>query len=188
MKSSVQNQSVESLGSHVSPEALSEFSQAWLAYKNDMRAPNPCFDFARNGDVDGLARNLRFESQIDEVDSKGYTLLMLAAYNGREEATRLLISKGADVNSTDAAGNSILMGAAFKGHTEIVRFLLEAGADKNYRNPKGQTALQFANLFGRTEVAELLSEFSTNGRLVFFGTFLKSWILYLFQTIQGAKQ
>ncbi|MCG6193143.1 ankyrin repeat domain-containing protein [Leptospira sp. FAT2] len=188
MKSSVQNQSAESRGSHFSPEALSEFSEAWLAYRSSRKAPPPCFDFARNGNVVGLARNLRFESHIDEADSKGYTLLMLAAYNGREEATRFLISKGADVNATDAAGNSILMGAAFKGHIEIVRVLLEAGADKNYRNPKGQTALQFANLFGRTEVAELLSEVSTNGRLVRFGTFLKSWIIYLFQTIQGVKQ
>ncbi|HYX33555.1 MAG TPA: ankyrin repeat domain-containing protein [Oligoflexus sp.] len=81
---------------------------------------------------------------------------MLAAYNGHLEATRYLISIGADLNSTDPAGNSILMGVAFKGHADILQLLLRAGAHPHHRNSAGQNALQFAQMFGRFDCVELL--------------------------------
>ncbi|AYV54097.1 ankyrin repeat domain-containing protein [Leptospira kmetyi] len=179
----------------ISRQALSDFSDAWAQYRKSMRAENPVFDSARNGDVDSLRMQIPSLSDLEEKNAKGYTLLMLAAYNGREEAVRFLISIGADVNSTDLGGNSILMGAAFKGHAKIVELLLQAGADKNYKNSKGQDAFQFSNLFGRMEVSALLEDSSSNQnrtrtrvRFDRFLSFLKSWILFLSQLTKGEKQ
>ncbi|EMJ93898.1 ankyrin repeat domain-containing protein [Leptospira alstonii] len=164
-----------------------EFSKAWIEYQKNMQSENPCFDSARRGDVDALKAQVGALGHVDEKNRKGYTLLMLAAYNGQEETSRFLISQGADVNSTDLGGNSILMGAAFKGHVKIVEILLNAGADKNYRNPKGQNAFQFSNMFGRTEVCKLLNESKRTGFERFL-SFFKSWILYIVQMTKGEKQ
>ncbi|PJZ58303.1 ankyrin repeat domain-containing protein [Leptospira barantonii] len=179
----------------ISQQALSEFSQAWTQYQKSMRSENPAFDSARNGDVGSLRMQIRSLSGLEEKNTKGYTLLMLAAYNGQEEAVRFLISVGADVNSTDLGGNSILMGAAFKGHAKVVELLLRAGADLNYKNPKGQNAFQFSNMFGRTEVSALLEDSSTNQsrtptrvRFDRFLSFFKFWILFLSQLTKGEKQ
>lgn len=178
----------------ISQEALSEFSEAWTRYQKSMKAENPAFDSARNGDVAALQNQIRSWNDLEVKNAKGYTLLMLAAYNGREEAVRFLISQGANVNFTDLGGNSILMGAAFKGHARIVELLLRAGADRNYKNPKGQNAFQFSNMFGRTEVSDLLNHSSSQGfvrnrsRFDRFFSFLNSWILYLSQLTKGQKQ
>nr|WP_228005277.1 ankyrin repeat domain-containing protein [Leptospira borgpetersenii] len=159
-------------------------SKAWIEYQKSIKSENPCFDSARRGDIEALKAQIGTLRHVDEKNRKGYTLLMLAAYNGQEEASLFLISQGADPNSTDFEGNSILMGAAFKGHTRIVEILLSAGADKNYRNPKGQNAFQFSNMFGRTEVCKLLSE-SESTRFQRLLTFFKSWILYIIQITKG---
>ncbi|ASV10615.1 MULTISPECIES: ankyrin repeat domain-containing protein [Leptospira] len=165
---------------------MAEISKSWIEYQKSMKSENPCFDSARRGDIEALKARIGTLKHVDEKNQKGYTLLMLAAYNGQEEVSRFLISQGADPNSTDSEGNSILMGAAFKGHTKIVEILLSAGADKNYRNSKGQNAFQFSNMFGRTEVCKLLSELeSTRFQRVL--TFFKSWILYIIQITKGEQ-
>ncbi|EMO26065.1 ankyrin repeat protein, partial [Leptospira interrogans serovar Bataviae str. HAI135] len=146
-------------------------------------------DFARRGDVNALKQQIGSLKHLDEKNRKGHTLLMLAAYNGREEASQFLISQGADVNSTDQEGNSILMGAAFKGHVRVVEILLNAGADKNYKNPKGQNAFQFSNMFGRAEVTNLLSGFKSS-RSKRFLTFLNlgSYISFNLQKEKNNEQ
>ncbi|EMO54333.1 ankyrin repeat domain-containing protein [Leptospira noguchii] len=181
------NQSTETQEKNISDKTIPKFSKAWIEYQKSMQPENPCFDSARRGDVNALKQQIDSLKHLDEKNRKGHTLLMLAAYNGREEASQFLISQGADVNSTDQEGNSILMGAAFKGHVRVVEILLNAGADKNYKNPKGQNAFQFSNMFGRTEVNNLLSE-SKSSRSKRFLTFFKSWILYIVQLTKGEKQ
>ncbi|EMJ60828.1 MULTISPECIES: ankyrin repeat domain-containing protein [Leptospira] len=167
-------------------ETTTVVSKAWIEYQKSINSENPCFDSARRGDVEALKARIGTLRHVDEKNRKGYTLLMLAAYNGQEEASLFLISQGANPNSTDLEGNSILMGAAFKGHTKIVEILLSAGADKNYRNSKGQNAFQFSNMFGRTEVSKLLSE-SESTRFQRLLTFFKSWILYIIQIKKGEQ-
>ncbi|EMK22855.1 ankyrin repeat domain-containing protein [Leptospira kirschneri] len=181
------NQSTEAQGNNISDKTIPEFSNAWIEYQKSMRQENPCFDSARRGDVNALKRQILSLKHLDEKNRKGHTLLMLAAYNGWEEASQFLISQGANVNSTDQEGNSILMGAAFKGHVRIVEILLNAGANKNYKNSKGQDAFQFSNMFGRAEVSNLLSG-SKLTRLKRFLIFFKSWILYIVQFTKGEKQ
>jgi ankyrin repeat protein len=51
------------------------------------------------------------------------------ARRGDEEATRMLLEAGADVNAVDERGESVLHAAAERGTAEVVRLLLEYGAD-----------------------------------------------------------
>jgi ankyrin repeat protein len=132
--------------------------RTWNEYKTTSGSIEAFHESARSGDVVQIARLADEMRDLDEKNAKGYSALMLAAYNGQLEASRYLISIGADLNSTDPAGNSILMGVAFKGHKEILELLLMHGADPQHKNRAGQDALQFAHMFGRFDCAELLQK------------------------------
>ncbi|EJL26231.1 ankyrin repeat-containing protein [Novosphingobium sp. AP12] len=113
------------------------------------------FEAARLGRDDMLPALLEAGADIEGVDAKGHTALILATYHGFEQSAALLLDRGADPNRTTASG-SPLMGVAFKGHLTIARRLLAAGADPNLRNAAGQTAIMMSALFDRREVIELL--------------------------------
>lgn len=130
---------------------------AWEDYKNTMVEPVTLWSAAKDNDAAELGRLLDAGADIDAVDHRGYSPLMLAAYVGNAEAFDLLLARGADRDSADLAGNSILMGAAFKGHLDMVRRLLAAGADVAAKNHAGLDARGFAAMFGRGEVLELLT-------------------------------
>lgn len=99
-------------------------------------------------DHDGLDPNA--------TDERGFSLLMIAAYNNQLPATELILARGADPDLRDARGNTVLMGMAFKGHLGPARALLTAGADASIANAEGQTALTMARQFGHAELAALL--------------------------------
>ncbi len=159
---------------------------SWDEYKKTMKLENPLFQYAREGNSIQIQNLLPSISDINEKEAKGYSALMLAAYNGHLEASKILIEYGADVNTADNAGSSALMGAAFKGHLEIVKLLLEKRADPFHQNAKRLTALSFALMFGRSEVADILSQ-KMNLKQNRFKQTIQSWIQYIFkkQTKQG---
>ena len=153
--------------------------RSWDDYKKTMRSESIHFGHARSGDLESLKFHLN-PSLLNVQDTKGYSALMLAAYNGHIESTRWLIDAGATVNQSDNSGNTILMGAAFKGHLEIVKMLVDAGADINAINPNGQNALQFAQMFGRTEVVLYLKSKLNKPEIFGLKDLLSSWSSYVF--------
>lgn len=60
------------------------------------------------------------------IQSKS-TALHFAAVNGREEAVRVLIAHGANVNAVNTFGNTPLHEAASGDNPSIVQMLLDAG-------------------------------------------------------------
>ncbi|MCE2542553.1 MAG: ankyrin repeat domain-containing protein, partial [Acidobacteria bacterium] len=53
---------------------------------------------------------------------------------GAEEATRVLLDAGAQINAVNEADFSALHGAAFRGLNEVVEYLVEHGADIDARD------------------------------------------------------
>lgn len=149
--------------------------RTWDDFKKTMRAEDPIFDFARQGNLEGLKLSAN-QNNIHDKDANGYSALMLAAYYGHLEASEFLLGLGADPNSTDKSHNSILMGVSFKGYLPVVKLLMAHGADPKFTNDKNQTALQFAQMFGRSEVANYLNstkEFKMTDQIA-------SWLTYVF--------
>ncbi len=153
--------------------------RTWTDFKKTMREEDSIFEFARSGDLDSLRQLELTAERINARNTKGYSALMLAAYNGNVEVARFLLDRGADPDSADLTGSTVLMGAAFKGDLAIVRMLIDAGARVEARNARNQSALDFANMFGRADVARFLKSQKQSEK---FGLadVLSGWVSYLF--------
>lgn len=115
------------------------------------------FDAARTGRDDVIPALLRAGVDVEVLNDRGHSPLIVASYNGQADTTALLLREGARPDGPDGFdGNTALMGVAFKGYVEIARLLLDAGAVPDRTNAVGQTALMTAALFGRTEIIDLL--------------------------------
>lgn len=112
------------------------------------------FDAARRGDTAMLAEFINSDYDLDRSDGKGYTALILAAYNGRKDAVTQLLAAGADACAEDMRGNTALLGAIFKGEVMIARQLMRADCATNHRNHAGQTPAMYAALFQRAEILQ----------------------------------
>jgi ankyrin repeat protein len=78
-------------------------------------------------------------------DAGGSNSLVGAAYRGRRDVIKLLLSQpGIRLDETDSDGNTALMFAVQQGFAEIVDLLLQAGANPAVTNRRGETAAALA--------------------------------------------
>jgi len=118
---------------------------------------------AASGQVSG-AESI-FETQPGLVncrDSRGWTPLYYAAFNGQTGMIQILVAHGAAVDAADKDGTTPLYSAAFRGNTDAVRSLLEHGANIEARDHEGFTPLNTAAWAGQTDVVALLLDHNAN--------------------------
>lgn len=134
------------------------------------------------------------KTDVNRLNAKGESPLMLAALKGHQDLVEQLIKRGADVNKTgwtalhyaassgqlsiislliehsayiDAEspnGTTPLMMAAMYGTPAAVALLLQEGADPQLKNQQGLTALQFAQRANRRDAVEAISAFIRSKR------------------------
>ncbi|XP_048833741.1 M-phase phosphoprotein 8 isoform X3 [Brienomyrus brachyistius] len=109
-----------------------------------------------------LALNSKEDYNLDQEDSSGMSLAMLAAAGGQDDILRLLIKKGARVNGRQKNGSTALMHAAEKNFLTTVAILLEAGAYVNAQTLSGETALMKACKRGNADIVRLLLEYGAD--------------------------
>ena len=63
---------------------------------------------------------------------------------GAEEAVKILVEAGADVNAVNEAKFTALHGAAFRGLNEVIEYLVQKGANINAQDFLGRTAFRMA--------------------------------------------
>jgi ankyrin repeat protein len=94
---------------------------------------------------------------VNLVDKMDYgTPLHWAAVYGQEEACRLLLDRGADVNAVDDCDDTPLFWSIASGERKIVRLLLDNGASLELTNSEGRTPLQHAVYKDQEKIAALL--------------------------------
>lgn len=140
--------------------------KSWNKYKETFRTEADIFDCVRMGDFKELVTILSQQADLDinQVNHRGYSPLMLAVYHGEKDCAEALLRCGADVNSTDAMNNTVLMAAAFKGNIEIMQLLVQFGADLKRRNKSNMDARDWAVMFGREQSLAYLDSLSPQAR------------------------
>lgn len=110
------------------------------------------------GNAEEVQLFLKAGMPVDSRDSRDWTPLMVAAFNGNEEIAGLLIKYGADFRAQDMGGYSPLHWAAFNGYEKVVRMLLKKGAEPNMRSKYGLTPLLQASARGYDKIVAQLLE------------------------------
>jgi hypothetical protein len=142
-------------------------SQQAATLPSPARRQELLFEAAKLGRADLIPVLVRNGADVNGYDSRGFTPLILAAYDGQGGAVEALIKAGADACKPDLnQGNTAQMGVAFKGDDRIAARLLKEKCDVNARNKAGQTALMMASLFGRAAQIDMLIEAGADKALV----------------------
>lgn len=133
---------------------------------NELEKPQSGVENQRNADkffkslADGNAKEviMLLDAGIDleQRDQRGWTPVMIAAFEGTEEMALLLIHHGANVFAKDKKGYAPIHFAAYRNFTEVVAQLLKMNIDPNSQSDAGTTPLLQAAARGNTAVVEQL--------------------------------
>ena len=170
----------------------------WVAAKSSnggglQGAQGPTARYRYDSSPDIIRALLRAGAGPNLATDDGTTPLMMAAGLGvrshqpltprgvpsppAEEAVRVLVEAGADVNAVNHGDFTALHGATFRGLNEVIQYLVEQGADIDARDYRGRTAYRMAEgakqsfqfqAFPKT--AEFLKQLGANPRLGIPGT------------------
>lgn len=115
---------------------------------------------AANGDVDQVRALLEVGVEVDSVDGRGSTPLVLAARNGHVETMRLLVEAGADIDRRPTTGARwpALMNALHREQSDAAMALLRWGANPNAGDDNGYSPLMMAAGIGDADVVRELLE------------------------------
>lgn len=93
------------------------------------------------------------KTDVNKLNPKGESPLMMAAIKGYSELARELIDKDADINKT---GWTPLHYAASTGQLPVITLLLDNSAYIDAESPNGTTPLMMAAMYGTPEAVKLL--------------------------------
>ncbi len=166
------------LGQHVDVNVRSEDGSTallWAAHWNDLQTAellvrsgadaNAANDFrmtplsqaCTNGSAGFVDLLLKGAANPNTPIGTGETALMTCARVGADEAVRMLLARGADVNAKEPTQHqTALMWAAAEQHPKVLQTLIEAHADLRTHTKLGFTALHFAARAGDMESVRTL--------------------------------
>ncbi|MDH5681045.1 MAG: ankyrin repeat domain-containing protein, partial [Spirochaetota bacterium] len=117
------------------------------------------FEAIINGDVKKVKQALKGKASV-QSRLHGSSPLHLAAYYGRLEIAKLLLSKGADINDRDLGKENPdwrpIHYAIMNKKSKTAIFLMKMGADLNAQSKDGLTPLHFSSATELMDVTEEL--------------------------------
>jgi len=109
---------------------------------------------AVTGDASTVAALVDRGLDVNSVDPRGETLLVIASRGGHVELVMALLARKAKLEAVNVAGETALAVAAYNGHADVLDLLLAKGADPV--NHQGWSALHYAAMQGHDKVLQSL--------------------------------
>ncbi|MBS0512234.1 MAG: ankyrin repeat domain-containing protein [Proteobacteria bacterium] len=120
---------------------------------------------AEAGDAELCRLFIHAGLDVDARDSRHWTPLLIAAFNGNEKLALELLRYGADMHATDLAGYTPLHWAGYNGYPKVVQLLLVKGLPADVASNAGITPLLQAAARGHREVVATLLRHQANPNL-----------------------
>lgn len=122
---------------------------------------NSLLNAAAKGDTATILQLIADGANINITNEKGWTPLVMAAFNQHMETVKVLVGAGADLNHQSVNGTTVFMYAKTKvmetGEYSLLDYLLQKGAEINTRDFKKEwTVLQYVQDIGHTEMERYL--------------------------------
>lgn len=115
------------------------------------------FKAVNKKDYSFIKKAIKSGSDINSLDNKGQTALMIATYNRDIKLVELLMAHGANVNIQDDRLNSPFLYAGEEGYLEIIK-LVSSTANVKVTNRYGSMAISAASENAHYETMEWLLE------------------------------
>ena len=126
----------------------------------------PIVAAAERGDLVELRALLASGADIEAIDARGWTAVVAASRDNRDDALTTLLEAGADPNHRDERnGWPPVMHALHTNQAASVRTLLDFGADPNQRSRSGRTPLVMVAGYGRPALVALLMDYGADPTL-----------------------
>lgn len=113
------------------------------------------------------------QANIEQRNAFNETPLVSSAFQGHNEAVKLLLEAKADTAAYDSCGYSALHWAVRRQAPEMIQLLLDSGADPNARDEDGRTALHIVRYLAMDfpfetykDVIKMLLKASANSELL----------------------
>lgn len=118
-------------------------------------------DASANGDTATISRWIAEGADINVANEKGWTPLVIAAFNQNMETVEALVDAGADVNHQSVNGTTVFLYTKTKimetGEYSLLDYLLQKGAEINTRDFKKEwTVFQYVQNIGHAEMEHYL--------------------------------
>lgn len=133
------------------PEQAPELTDEQVEFLNSM------FDLARDGQGEHLLSLIDQGIPVNLSNSKGDSLLILAAYNDHADLVRGLLERGADPDRMNDRGQTALSCAVFRQNEQITAELLQAGADAHL-GPQNPYAV--IDMFGLEDMRAVVDRYA----------------------------
>jgi ankyrin repeat protein len=121
---------------------------------------------ATRGDLEMVQALVAGRADVNQIDEKGFTALLRALQNRRDDVADLLVTQPAlSVNAQTPGSSTALISYVARDNERSVESLLSRGADPNLQDSDGDAALHIAVQRGRAPIINMLLAKGANPNL-----------------------
>lgn len=132
------------------------------SYNAIAQSPTSIFEIARTGSLTDIQQLYQTNpTQIDSINSMGYTPLILACYRGNTEVASFLASHTQKIDYVSTNGTA-LAATVYKGDVATAKLLLDHKANPSMPDGNGTTPIVYAIQFQNQELVKLLLAYGAN--------------------------
>lgn len=143
-------------------DAKAQQFRAILESRGIKFVPPDFFRCVSSGDASAVVLFVNAGMGLETRNEQGWTPLMVALFEGREEIALFLIKKGANIHFSDRSGYRPIHWAAYQGYGNVIREIVTRGADVHANTNFGWPPLLQAAARGHEKAVDTLIELGAN--------------------------